>query len=349
MIGRSLADLDELALHCRDVHARSYIAEAVACYKAGAFRACVVATWTAVVFDLLGKLRDLELAGSSGAKTLLEKFDRDRIDGNIQSSLAFEREILGVAKDQFALFSLVEYDDLIRLREDRHRCAHPSMQSSGEPFEATAELARYHVRNAISHLLAQPPVQGKIALDRIWSDIRSEYFPVDPKDATEALRSGPLGRARPALVRSVVIGLTKVLLVETEEREDVARRRLFAALLAVVGLHRETAESVLRDDLPKILDRVEDQDLRRAIEYVHRIPNGWDALTESVRMKLRQYVLACPSGDAANVVLHALHVPTLADAARSRMHDLPDFELAQLLDRDSDVGVVQAILVERQA
>ena len=35
-----LGDLDELVLTCRTEEARSYIAEAVACYKAGGFRAC---------------------------------------------------------------------------------------------------------------------------------------------------------------------------------------------------------------------------------------------------------------------------------------------------------------------
>jgi hypothetical protein len=39
--------------------------------------------------------------------------------------------------------------DIERLFEDRSRCAHPSMTSLEEPFEATAELARYDLRSAI--------------------------------------------------------------------------------------------------------------------------------------------------------------------------------------------------------
>jgi len=68
MVAQGLIDLDELVLRCRDEHARSYIAEAVACYKAGAFRASIVATWIAVVLDILHKLRELELTGNGAAK-----------------------------------------------------------------------------------------------------------------------------------------------------------------------------------------------------------------------------------------------------------------------------------------
>jgi hypothetical protein len=50
------------------------------------------------------------------------------------------------------------------------------MTSLEEPFEATAELARYHLRSAVMHFLQRPPVQGRSALKRIWQEIESEYF-----------------------------------------------------------------------------------------------------------------------------------------------------------------------------
>ena len=48
-------DLDELVVRCRDKQAKQFIKEAIACYKAGAYRSCIVATWNAVVFDFLHK------------------------------------------------------------------------------------------------------------------------------------------------------------------------------------------------------------------------------------------------------------------------------------------------------
>ena len=55
----ALADLDELILLCRDDKARLYIVEAVTCYRSGAYRSAIVATWIAVCYDIIDKLREL--------------------------------------------------------------------------------------------------------------------------------------------------------------------------------------------------------------------------------------------------------------------------------------------------
>ena len=137
-------DLDELIVRCRDKSSRKFIQEAVSCYRAGAFRSCIVSTWNAVVFDFLHKLRELELLGDKEAIRLLEEFEKLRSSGNQFKELwQFESDIPDIALKKFELISAVEKSDIKRLFEDRSRCAHPSMTSLEEPFEATAELARY--------------------------------------------------------------------------------------------------------------------------------------------------------------------------------------------------------------
>jgi hypothetical protein len=69
----SFADLDALVLACRNERARELFAEAVACYRGGAFRMAIVATWMAVVFDLVDKLRAQDLRGDAQSRTLLER------------------------------------------------------------------------------------------------------------------------------------------------------------------------------------------------------------------------------------------------------------------------------------
>jgi len=140
-----LTDLDELVLLCRDDRARSYIAEAVACYKAGAFRMCIVATWIAVVFDLIRKLQELDLAGDSNATARLQSLEETTRQGDLNRSLQFEREILDTARSQLELITPLEHRDLERLRDDRHRCAHPTMNTLEEAYQPPAELARYHL------------------------------------------------------------------------------------------------------------------------------------------------------------------------------------------------------------
>src|SRR5260370_21301770 len=167
-----LADIDDLILRCRDDKTRHFLAEATACYKAGAFRAAIVSTWIAVVFDFIAKLCELDRTGDVEARSLLAEFERVEQEKDIKIAIplaqALERTLLEKAKDQFELLSSLEYKDLLRLHEDRHRCAHPSMHSIEDPYQPTGELVRYHLRNAVEFLLQHPPMQAKAAQERIW-------------------------------------------------------------------------------------------------------------------------------------------------------------------------------------
>ena len=162
MSSERLSDLDELILRCRTVQAKQYISEAVSCYKSGAFRACIVVTWVAVVFDFIHKMRELEISGDNNAKQKLAEFEQIRQSDDLKASMLFEREILNMAKKDFELISQQEYEDLSRLQSDRHRCAHPSMNSSEDVYQPSAELARYHLRNAVIHMLQHPPLQERL-------------------------------------------------------------------------------------------------------------------------------------------------------------------------------------------
>jgi hypothetical protein len=204
-----LRDLDELVQSCRDQEARSYIAEAVICYKAGAFRGCIVATWIAVVFDLIAKIRELSLSGDAEAQTIIRDLTTwqpliERGDMvSIRKSLELEREIVNVANDKFGFFDGIQILDLKRLQDDRNRCAHPTFQGGDQPYSPSSELARTHLVHAVSHVLSQPPVQGKAGTEHILKSVRSEFFPTELEAAKTQLRSAGLERPKDSLVRSV--------------------------------------------------------------------------------------------------------------------------------------------------
>lgn len=282
-------DLDELIVRCRDKSSRKFIQEAVSCYRAGAFRSCIVATWNAVVFDFLHKLRELELLGDKEAVQLLDKFEKLRSSGNQFKELwQFESDIPDIALKKFELISAVEKSDIERLFEDRSRCAHPSMASLEEPFEATAELARYHLRSAVKHLLERPPVQGRAARTRIFQDIKSEYFPVDSELAVQHFQKSPLARARTVLIKDVVVGITKDLLIE--ERQEDERLRQFSALNAVATMYPTEVREVLNNQLSNIiLNRVTDEAWGRVIEYLSKV-SVWDNLSDPCVLKAKTYI-----------------------------------------------------------
>src|SRR5690606_5939373 len=86
----SLVDLDELILRCRDEKAKTYITEAVASYRAGAYRSAIVGSWIAVCFDIIEKLRELALAGDKEAEKQIADLETTRRLGDITRALKFE-------------------------------------------------------------------------------------------------------------------------------------------------------------------------------------------------------------------------------------------------------------------
>lgn len=289
----ALADLDELVLQCRDERARLLIAEAVACYRGGAYRAAIVATWVAVCFDLIDKLRELSLAGDKEAEAIVADVEKTRRTNDLSRALKLERELLGFARDKFELLSHVEFIDLERLQQDRNRCAHPSLISEDQPFTASGELARVHIYSAVTHLLQHPPVQGKHALDRLLREVSSEFFPQDVKKATASLSSGPLKRPRPSLVRNFVVVLVKDLLTAGTDLKQVFRAR--AALGAVKTLHNVQFELALKEKLPALVEGLPDKQLHRASRFVCRFPECWPHLSVGTHHRLEAYVESLPA------------------------------------------------------
>lgn len=173
--------------------------------------------------------------------------------------------------------------DIERLFEDRSRCAHPSMTSLEEPFEATAELARYHLRSAVTNLFERPPVQGRSARERIFKDIKSEYFPTDLELAIKYFQKSPLARARLNLIKDVVLGLTVSLL--TENFHDDERARQLGAIDAISSMYPEKTREILNDKLSNIiLNKVDDDNWDKVIIYLGKV-KVWDYLTEPCQIK----------------------------------------------------------------
>jgi hypothetical protein len=315
----ALADLDELVLQCRDDRARSLIAEAVACYRGGAYRAAIVATWVAVCFDLIDKLRELALAGDKEAEQIVSEVERTRQTNDLSRALKLERELLGLARDKFELLSHVEHIDLERLQQDRNRCAHPSLISEDQPFTASGELARVHIYSAVAHLLQHPPVQGKHALDRLLREVSSEFFPHDVKKATASLSSGPLKRPRHSLVRNFVVVLVKELLTASTDYKQVFRAR--AALGAVRALHISQFELALKEKLPALIEALHDKHLGLASRFVCRFPECWSHLPASSQHRLEAYVESLPAKDIDDLeeLLECPHLKRQAEIRTRRI------------------------------
>lgn len=323
-----LEDLDELILRCRDERARLYIAEAVSNYRAGAFRSAIVASWIAVCFDVIEKLRELALAGDKAAETQVQDLEATRRAGDLSRALKFERELLEIAKDKFELISPLEYIDLERLQADRNRCAHPSLTSDDKVYTPSAELARLHIHSAVTHLLQHPPVQGKFALDRLVQEVESEYFPSTAKDARVAFASGPLRRPRESLVRNLVLVFAKTVLKDSPDYKR--RMRLTAALRAISELHPLPYAAALSERLSPLFRAVPDAELSAATTFLQYVADSWQYLEADVRQRLQNYVRELPAKNLEDVEFLLKYTP-LQLQARHRVTIATKKELSQAL------------------
>jgi hypothetical protein len=355
-------DLDELIVRCRDKLAKKLIQEAVACYRSGAYRSCIVATWNAVVFDFLHKLRELALLDNGEATKILQKFEQISSEEKFKELWQFESDIPTIALTKFEFISPVEKSDIQRLFEDRSRCAHPSMTSLEEPFEATAELARYHLRSAVMHFLQRPPVQGRSALKKIWQEIKSEYFSKDSEQATQYFQKGLLASARPALIKDIIIGLTISLL--TKEHSEDERLRLISALNAVGNIYHNQVKEILNERLSNIiLDKVTDSNWDKVIIYLDSI-KVWDTLSEPCQLKAIAFIDKLEIFDGAlehkpvhpknvNVLLKAVRLGFLKEIVRSKLQ-LSLGELLSLKEfcqdelKDNPINEIMKLLLEER-
>lgn len=324
----NLANLDELVLACRDDNSRAFIADAVNCYNASAYRAAISSTWVAITYDIINKLRELELTGNSLARQHLAQFETYRAQHNVQGSLRFESTLLDVAKNDFEFLSPVEYGDLKRLYEDRSKCVHPSMQSLDQPFVASAELARLHIRNAVVILLSQPPVQGKNAIDAIWSAIDSQYFSRNLETAIQALRSTPIVRARQSVTRQIIIRLSVHLI---EGQEDYALdSRYSTALNAILEIQRVHAESIVQQDVIALIRRQPDEKLIRVVKFISNNDLFWLSLPNDLAEKIKLFVSQAEEPDFSSIAITALQIDGLTSSVTARLRTVSNAILTSI-------------------
>lgn len=328
----ALLDIESLVERVRSQAAKSFIDEAVRCYQIGAYRSCVVATWIALVYDLLDKLRELALAGDSVAATHVEKFERNQVQRDTIEALKFEREILDVAKNQFELVSEQECVDLRRLFEDRNRFAHPNLNQDYESLLASAELARAHLRSAVEHVLSRPPVQGKAALVAIRGAVDSDYFPKETADALIALKATPLARAKKSVVREFYLGCL-ISLIRESLAIDSWHRRL-AAAEACKQLHPDVVLSMIEEKVTSIFDTVDGSGLGYLLFLISKSPDFQTKVSAAQRLRLGEYVKQLKGPDLP-LLPYAASVPFLASEFALRVDELGPYELREVAVKHS--------------
>src|SRR6185295_4922500 len=284
----------------------------------------IVATWVAVVHDILAKLEQLAIGGDRNAHKKIDIFRKIVTEGDVKASLEFERTILDIAQGEFELIGPIAHTDLTRLHDDRHRCAHPSMVDADTDYQPAPELARTHVVNAVTHLLEHGPAQGKAALERLVAELETTYFPSTVDELLVHLEHGPLGHPRASLVRNFLLVLVKRLfetppevvgdlLAQLRARSAIEQShgRILLTLRVLVRMHREVSLATFADKLDDLVARVDDDRLTTPVKLCSTLPDLWPMLSAAQKNRLSRFVSSMPPANIPKALPAAWSVPEL--------------------------------------
>jgi hypothetical protein len=344
-----LASFDELVLRCADDNSRSHIREAVRCYEAGAYRSAIVATYIAVCFDLIEKMRVLAAADDAEAKARVEELEQlqaIQLKGDptaVPGLLRFERKLPELFRDKFEFFGAIEFDQIDRLITDRNRCAHPTFLHSEEPFHPSAEFARLHIRNALELVLTQEPKQGKSALKALRAIITSEYFPTDETEIRNRLEASPLKGARDGLVRAFIDEAT--FGVVSKESPYYAKPAAIKAAEALVAMRPGVAFPRLCANVGKLLNEASNVSVKYGSLIALRSPDVANALVDANKPALRAFIKN-PSGmSKASILDRAMKIEWLKPYAIEEIGKLNSDEIKKLTRTPSTEIVERAVQI----
>lgn len=284
-----IADLEILLLNIPDENIRAYAGEAVASYSAGAYRSAIVSIWIAVVYDLYQKFRELnEVFNDAAAKQCLEEIEKIRNSPEKKTVAAWERTILDKAFNDVKMLTSTEYDHLNRIQQDRHRCAHPALDSEGLLFQPLPELARTHIRTAIEVLLSQPPVIGKAATDALTRDVEGRYFADDLEGVKKALMGRHIPASEKYRINLFKLTLKKILYLNPSEHPIINRYLL--VFNCFLKEYKEEFESIDKAIIEKIIEKTKEDRLTFLLKLIYIEENLWFQASGLIKEKLKIFI-----------------------------------------------------------
>lgn len=285
----------------------SHLQEALRCYHAQSPRAAVVLAWQAVVHDYIGKLRELASHQHTYATSRLDNHESATDRGHFTFLLDFERKIPQEARAPLGLLTVIEESHLSTAFQERHRCAHPTLNGGSEAYQPTLETARWCIRVALDAMFAKPALVGAQARQVLADLLASATFPTDAARAERLLRRSPLRNADRAVVRYFLKHAIQSSL--TDDEYDP----YFAAFAATRMLHPQASAEILAHEVPGWVTETDPDDgLSDWVAWVDSAVDLWPFMDEEAQQHLRHHI-ANSAPDSLAVGL-ALPFPQFQDA-----------------------------------
>jgi hypothetical protein len=212
--GKSLTEIESMLAQVWTPGTRPLADEAWRCYNAGAMRASIAATWTAVTADLIAKVGYLADDGEPRARAVRDQVDRTQQQGltpeGVRSMQGIEASLLATALE-LEIIDAIDQRALERIREDRNlRCIRPCDRST-KPTRPHRR-SRAHLAVALETLLIQRPTQGRKIIDLYRNFTCAQSF----APTVNHIQSTYFDRVRAATRRNIAIIAAKHAVLELD-------------------------------------------------------------------------------------------------------------------------------------
>ncbi len=295
-----LTDLDELLEGVRKERSRKYISEAIRCYRAGAYRSAIIATWIAVCTDIIDKIKELNSEGDNNTTELINKL-KTLTANDVKGTLEYEKALLESAENSLKIISHNESILLQRIKEDRNICAHPDFQIDGQNEPITPEGARAHIVNACNALLLRAPIRGKVLIEQIQNLLDRGFIPPDEEGAFAVLSSEEyLGRAQESVFKELINNFLEQIFQEGNRILHSKEKSIHSALKCMSKLKPDLCRETLNKKLNPLLLNIEEERLKR----IFLLPFLWSTIKDSTKPAITGLTSKLSADDIIDYQLH---------------------------------------------
>lgn len=188
-----LRDMEELLNKIRDDEIKEYMEEALSCYNCKSYKACIILSMSAAMYDLHNKIKSLA-STIKQCKELDDEIEKIKEDSKPYENVMIEK----CASDKIGILSHSEEILLQNYRNYRNLCAHPSGHRS------SAEEARAVFSGVIDILLSKPPLLSFNYKDVLFEQLKeTTFFPYDDLDIIEKIMKQKVEMIHPSAINII--------------------------------------------------------------------------------------------------------------------------------------------------
>lgn len=296
-----LRDMEELLNKVHDNEIKDYLNEALKCYMGGSFRACVIMSVIAGVYDLHKKVK--ALAGSdSSFRKLDEEVEKRKSKNEVYEKYLFEQ----CATKEIDMLNSSELKELQRCLDTRNDCAHPSN------FVCSPEKARDIYSSIIDVLASKPVLFGFKHMKNLIDEMKEKtFFPVINTEKMNLMVSTNLSKfqekAKPPLFKLLVTTIKTTTLpvqkinairflalsaeyatIEFEEyiRELIDKDQYQGELLEIISLNTDILGILSEMSIEKIMHKLDENLNANEINNMDQ----WIKVILSKRLQSENYI-----------------------------------------------------------